>query len=203
MRRRTKVWLIPLLAFAVLFAAAYLGGISRTQQVFVVVLLFYWTGDVFLAFSKNGGKGFIAGASSFMLGHLLLIAVLIDCVNWQALRTDTAVIALVSSIAVYFLAVALVARNMRGYMKRKMWVGAVIYMSVNAAANVMASAVVITTTGFAAMAAWLGALCFFVSDVVLISVRFNENSRITSHTLVMTLYLCATTLVSYAVLMLG
>ncbi len=209
MRRRTKGWLMPLLLAAFFCATLRAGGPTQLQQLFCVVLVLYWLGDVFLAMTTQGGHKFVIGGVSFFFAHVLTIAVLLDCANLPRLGMPDAALWSLGLVLAYLAVVVVLAHYTQGFLAKKLQVPAVVYMAVNAAMNVAAALVCVTHFGADALqagagaAAWLGAVSFFLSDTVLLSVRFNKKSRFTTHTLIMVTYLSATLLLSYAVLVLG
>lgn len=201
LRRQTKVWLMPTLLGAFACATASRGAWDAAAVLFAVTLAFYWAGDILLALAPSGSRKFVLGGLSFAVAHVLTIIALVLRANLSAGVFASIAPAIAASALLYAILVVIVARRLRTFLARKLKVPAVIYMAMNACMNLAAMLCALANPGLAGACLAAGAASFFISDGVLLSVRFNAKTRFRTHTLVMGTYLAAALLLSVGIVL--
>ena len=201
LRRRTKVWLMPVLLGAFACAVQTRGVWNAATVLFAITLVFYWAGDVLLAFAPSGSRKFILGGLSFAVAHVLTIVALALCVRSGAEAFSSIAPIFAAIVLVYAIFTVLVACHLRTFLCRKLKVPAIVYMALNACMNLAAVLCALANPGIAGVCLMVGAVCFFVSDALLLSVRFNAKTRFHTHTLVMATYLVAALLLAAGIVL--
>ena len=176
LRNRTKPFiLVGLLGF-------YLCAADPIVLTVVFALFFSWLGDLLLI--PKGNKWFTAGGIAFMVSHIFFILS-------YAKETDFAKIqaALIVALPLAFAAAVLIIfKKLRPYLPKAMFYPMLLYLLLNGAMNCFAWFRAMTVGGAAGIVTAVGALLFFVSDSSLFFVRFNKDSRLKTHFLVMLTY---------------
>ena len=176
LRNRTKPFiLLGLLGF-------YLGAAEPIVLTVVFALVFSWIGDVLLI--PKGTKWFTAGGIAFMVSHVFFIVS-------YAKETDFAKIpaALPVLLPLAFAAVSLfLFSKLRPHLPKTLFYPMLLYLLLNGAMNCFAWFRAYTVGGAAGIITAVGALLFFISDSSLFFVRFNKDSRLKTHFVVMLTY---------------
>ncbi len=176
MRNSSKpVILLSLLGFYILAA--------RSVSVLIILaLLFSWAGDILLI--PGGMKWFTAGGISFILSHVFYIAGYWKDVDFSRIPYFLTVLP-----ALFFTAVvSFLFSKLKQHLPKSLLFPVLLYLLLNAAMNCFALFRCISTASAAAFTTAVGAALFFVSDSFLFFVRFNRNSRLKTHFVVMLTY---------------
>lgn len=162
-RRYTKPLLMPMIILYYVVAA----GVENVNLLLLGAFLTSWIGDVLLML--RGNRWFVMGGCSFLVSHLLLIALFVtqghmDGRFWPGLLLAT---------AVYYGAVAALAVGLWEHMPGKMGPLMTIYMLANGTMNICALCHLLAEPGLGSAFLYAGAFLFFFSDCVLGIVRFS------------------------------
>ena len=180
-RNISKVFiLLPLLLFYIFSA--------KSINVFVCLALgACWIGDLLLL--MRSFKWFALGGLSFGIGHVFFIISYIQDTSFASINLFLMIAIIVAAI----IALVIIIVKLYPFLKKKLVVPASIYLSANASMNVFAILHFVSKIGanlpyLASLITVIGALLFFVSDTALFFVRFNKNSIMRTHFLVMLTY---------------
>ncbi len=176
MRNVTKPFiLLSLLGFYVLAA--------RSPSVFIILaLVFSWLGDVLLM--PKGVKWFTAGGIAFMVSHAFFIAGYCRDIVFSEIGVLPAVL-----LALFFTAaVAFIFYKLKPHLPKALFYPMFLYLLINGAMNCFAIFRCISAPSTATILTAVGAALFFISDSSLFFVRFNKDSRLKTHFLVMLTY---------------
>lgn len=151
----------------------------------VFALVTSWIGDVLLI--PKGVKWFTAGGISFWISHFLFIAAYVESgIDFAAISPVPAVlIALAYAAVVVFL-----FSKLKKSLPKALFYPMFLYLMTNGAMNVFAWFRLMSgsCSVMSGIVTGVGALLFFISDSSLFFVRFDKNSPIKSHFLVMLTY---------------
>ncbi len=176
LRNKTKPFiLLLLLAFYCLSADPIMLSV-------VAALLFSWLGDVLLI--PKGLQWFTAGGIAFMISHAFFIATYAKLTDFS--RVNKAVIVILPIL--FIMTTLTIFRKLRPYLPKALFYPMLLYLLLNGTMNCFAWFRSLSAAGAAAVITAIGALLFFVSDSSLFFVRFNKNSRLKTHFLVMLTY---------------
>ena len=176
MRNMTKPFiLLALLGFYVLAA--------RVPSTFIILaLIFSWLGDVLLM--PKGVKWFTAGGIAFMISHVFFILGYMKDVNFAAIP-----VWLVILLAVFFVSVVTyIFSKLKPHLPKALFYPMFLYLLINGAMNCFAIFRWVSVPSAATLTTAIGAALFFISDSSLFFVRFNKDSRLKTHFLVMLTY---------------
>ena len=176
MRNMTKPFiLLALLGFYVLAA--------RVPSTFIILaLIFSWLGDVLLM--PKGVKWFTAGGIAFMISHVFFILGYLKDVNFAAIP-----VWLVILLAVFFVSVVTyIFSKLKPHLPKALFYPMFLYLLINGAMNCFAIFRWVSVPSAATLTTAIGAALFFISDSSLFFVRFNKESRMNTHFLVMLTY---------------
>ncbi len=176
MRNMTKPFiLLALLGFYVLAA--------RVPSTFIILaLIFSWLGDVLLM--PKGVKWFTAGGIAFMISHVFFILGYLKDVNFAAIP-----VWLVILLAVFFVSVVTyIFSKLKPHLPKALFYPMFLYLLINGAMNCFAIFRWVSVPSAATLTTAIGAALFFISDSSLFFVRFNKDSRLKTHFLVMLTY---------------
>lgn len=165
----------------------YIFSVDKINVFVVLALACCWLGDVLLIF--HGIKWFALGGSSFLIGHIFFIIAYNYDISYNAIPIW--VLILMPLIAIT--TVVIVCYKLKPYIKKALFIPTVGYLCANASMNVfaifrLASSLSLNANFIGPMLTVVGALLFFVSDTSLFFVRFNKNSIMKTHFLVMITY---------------
>ena len=176
LRNKTKPFILLLLL------AWYCLSADPVTLTVVLALIFSWIGDVLLI--PPGVKWFTAGGISFMISHFFFILSYAALTDFTQINKVLAVILPVIFIA----AVLIIFHYLRPYLPKALFIPMLLYLMINGFMNCFAWFRSMSSAGPAAIITAVGALLFFVSDSSLFFVRFNKDSRLKTHFLVMLTY---------------
>ena len=176
MRNVTKPFiLLSLLGFYALAA--------RSPSVFIILaLVFSWLGDMLLM--PKGVKWFTAGGIAFMVSHAFFIAGYCRDIVFSEIGVLPTVL-----LALFFTAaVAFIFYKLKPHLPKALFYPMFLYLLINGAMNCFAIFRCISAPSTATILTAVGAALFFISDSSLFFVRFNKDSRLKTHFLVMLTY---------------
>ncbi len=176
LRNMTKPFILLLLL------AFYCVSVSKILVTVVLALLFSWLGDVLLM--PQGVKWFTAGGISFMVSHFFFILSYARLTDFsginRALMVILPILFITSSVIVF--------KYLRPHLPKMLFYPMFFYLLLNGAMNCFAWFRSMSCAGAAGILTAFGALLFYVSDASLFFVRFDKNSRLKTHFLVMLTY---------------
>ena len=176
LRNKTKPFiLIGLMGF-------YLGVADPVILSVVLALFFSWLGDMLLI--PKGTKWFTAGGIAFMVSHAFFILSYVQDTDFAVI--PKAVLFLLP--AAFIAASVIIFRYLRPHLPKGMFYPMLFYLILNGMMNCFAWFRALTVGGAAGIITAVGALLFFISDSSLFFVRFNKDSRLKTHFLVMLTY---------------
>ena len=167
--------LLTLLAFYCLSA--------KPVMLFVVLaLIFSWLGDVLLI--PAGVKWFTVGGISFMVSHLFFILSYAKLTDFSQVNRA----AMVILPFIFICSTVIIFKYLKPHLPKALFYPMFFYLLLNGAMNCFAWFRSMSAGGTAAVITTVGALMFYVSDCSLFFVRFDKNSRLKTHFLVMLTY---------------
>ena len=176
MRNITKPFiLLSLLGFYILSA-------DYVCVFIVLALAFSWLGDVLLI--PKGVKWFTAGGIAFMVSHAFFIAGYCRDIVFTAIP-----VWLIAMLAGFFaVTVGFIFSKLKPHLPKTLFYPMFLYLLINGAMNCFAIFRCVSNPAAATITTAVGAALFFVSDSSLFFVRFNKESRLKTHFIVMLTY---------------
>ncbi|MBQ3888682.1 MAG: lysoplasmalogenase [Clostridia bacterium] len=169
--------------FIILALLGFYALAAREVSLFIVLALaLSWLGDVLLI--PKGVKWFTAGGIAFMAGHVFFILGYLKDVDFT--KIPLAVIILLA--AVFIGAVTFLFSRLKPHLPKPLFYPMFLYLLINGAMNCFAIFRCISIGGFAGIITAVGAALFFISDSSLFFVRFDKNSPLKTHFVVMLTY---------------
>lgn len=160
----------------------YVTAAGEPRAAVILALVFSWLGDVLLI--PKGVKWFTAGGIAFMVSHAFFIAAYCRDTDFAALPVP-----LIVFLALFFTAlVAYIFSKLREHLPKALFYPMFFYLLLNGAMNCFAIFRAVCLASPAGVVTAVGAALFFVSDTALFFVRFNKESRLKTHFLVMLTY---------------
>ena len=160
----------------------YLVAARVPYTAIILALIFSWIGDVLLI--PKGVKWFTAGGIAFMISHAFFIAG-----YWRDIAFSRIPVLLILFLAAFFTAaVAYIFSRLKPHLPKALFYPMFLYLLINGAMNCFAIFRCASGPSFATALTAVGAALFFVSDTTLFFVRFNKESRLKTHFLVMLTY---------------
>ena len=176
LRAKTKPFiLLTLLAFYCLSADPVVWTV-------ILALIFSWIGDVLLI--PPGVKWFTIGGISFMVSHFFFILSYAALTDFGKVSTAAMIVLPV----LFLISSAIIFKYLRPHLPKALFYPMLLYLLINGGMNCFAWFRSMSTVGPAAVITAIGALLFYVSDTSLFFVRFNKESRLQTHFLVMLTY---------------
>ncbi len=167
--------LLTLLAFYCLSA-------DPVSKLVVLALLFSWLGDVLLI--PSGLKWFTAGGISFMISHLFFILSYAALTDFSGVNRS----AMAGLPILFAITTIVIFKFLKPHLPKVLFWPMLLYLLLNGGMNCFAWFRSMSAAGTAAIITAVGALLFYVSDCSLFFVRFDKNSRLKTHFLVMLTY---------------
>lgn len=176
LRNQTKPFiLLSLLGFYLLAARA-------PSTWIILALIFSWLGDVLLM--PKGVKWFTAGGICFMVSHVFFILGYMKEVDFAAIPVWLVILLAV----LFFAAVTCIFSKLKPHLPKALFYPMYLYLLINGAMNCFAIFRWVSFPAAATVITAIGAVLFFISDSSLFFVRFNKDSRLKTHFLVMLTY---------------
>lgn len=176
LRNITKPFiLLSLLGFYVLEA-------SFVSVFIILALAFSWLGDVLLM--PKGTKWFTAGGIAFMISHAFFIAGYCRDIVFTAIP-----VWLIAALGAFFvITVGYIFSTLKPHLPKALFYPMFLYLLINGAMNCFAIFRCVSNPTAATITTAIGAALFFISDSSLFFVRFNKESRMKTHFVVMLTY---------------
>ena len=160
----------------------YVTAASSPALFIILALVFSWIGDVLLM--PKGVKWFTAGGIAFMISHGFFIAAYCRDIVFSRIPA-----ALIAALSLFFAgAVAFIFSKLKPHLPKALFYPMFLYLLINGAMNCFAIFRCVSDPTPATITTAIGAALFFVSDSSLFFVRFNKDSRLKTHFLVMLTY---------------
>ncbi len=148
----------------------------------ILALFFSWLGDVLLI--PKGTKWFTAGGIAFMISHIFFILGYSREIAFSSIP-----VVLIVLLAVFFAAlVTFIFSKLKKHLPKALFYPMFLYLLINGAMNCFAIFRLVGNPTVSTAITALGAALFFISDTSLFFVRFNKESRMKSHFIVMLTY---------------
>lgn len=160
----------------------YHTSVATVSWLVVVAILLSWAGDMLLMI--RGLKGFIPGGIAFLGSHLFYIFAFNELFNINNIK----IIYIIGIILAYLIATMIIFYKLKPHLKTILMIPMILYLVVNGLMNSFAWFRMIGGFNFASLITVVGAILFFISDAALFFVRFNKESKMKSHFLVMLTY---------------
>lgn len=176
LRNISKPWiLLSLLGF-------YLFSTDNIQTSVVLALIFSWIGDMFLIL--KGVKWFTVGGISFMISHFFFILSYAKYVDFNSLNK----VIIVSLILLFIISSTIVFKYLKPHLPKPLFYPMYLYLIINGMMNCFAWFRAMSMSAKASIITAIGALLFYISDCSLFFVRFDKDSKLKTHFLVMLTY---------------
>ena len=176
LRDVSKPWiLLSLLGF-------YVYSVDEISVFVVLALIFSWLGDMFLIL--KGVKWFTVGGIAFMISHIFFIISYAKYVDFSKINT----IYVVLLIGLFVISSSIVFKYLRPHLPKPLFYPMYLYLIINGLMNCFAWFRSMTISGLPCVITAIGALLFYISDSSLFFVRFDKNSKLKTHFLVMLTY---------------
>lgn len=176
LRNISKPWiLLSLLGF-------YLFSTDNIQTTVVLALIFSWIGDMFLIL--KGVKWFTVGGISFMISHFFFILSYAKYVDFNSLNK----VIVVSLILLFIISSTIVFKYLKPHLPKPLFYPMYLYLIINGMMNCFAWFRAMSMSAKASIITAIGALLFYISDCSLFFVRFDKDSKLKTHFLVMLTY---------------
>ena len=176
LRNVTKPFILLSLSGFYIFAA------SSPYYAIILALVFSWLGDVLLI--PKGTKWFTAGGIAFMISHAFFIVGYCRDIVFSKLPP-----VLIILLAAFFTAaVTFIFSKLKPHLPKALFYPMFLYLLINGAMNCFAIFRLAVNPTPSAITTAVGAALFFISDSSLFFVRFNKDSRLKTHFIVMLTY---------------
>lgn len=176
LRNASKPWiLLSLLGF-------YVFSVEQIDILVVLGLIFSWLGDMFLIL--KGVKWFAVGGIMFMTSHIFFIISYATFVEFSKINVIFAVLL----IDLFIASSSIVFKYLRPHLPNSLFYPMYIYLVINGLMNCFAWFKSMSISALPSIITAIGALLFYLSDTALFFVRFDKNSKLKTHFLVMLLY---------------
>ncbi len=192
-RAKTKPFLISSLALAYLFSA------ENPSALLLAALLTSWLGDVLLI--PRGNRWVILGGISFLGSHFLLMGLYLPHIRFAAVPWFW----LLPVAAVYTLLSVRSIRSIWDNTPKLMLIAFCLYLLTNSGMNLLALMQLLTSRHPGAAVSYAGAVLFFLSDCILLLVRYHRNPDLVpkKHFPVMLCYLSGEFLITLGMCMMA
>ena len=160
----------------------YLACVPEFSWMLIAALLTSWLGDILLI--PKGVKWFTAGGISFMISHLCFIAAYCQ----EIIFDKVPLLVMIVFIAGFAVAVSIIFSHLKQYLLKPLVVPMFAYLMINGLMNCFALFRLISCPCLPTAVTAIGAILFFISDTSLFFVRFNKDSVMKTHFIVMLTY---------------
>lgn len=192
-RAKTKPFLISSLALAYLFSA------EDPSMLLLAALVTSWLGDVLLI--PRGNRWVILGGISFLGSHFLLMGLFLHHIHFAAVPWFH----LLPVVAIYALLSVISIRGIWDNTPKLMLLAFGLYLLTNSGMNLLALMQLLTSRHPGAAVSYAGAVLFFLSDCILLLVRYHRNPDLVpkKHFPVMLCYLSGEFLITLGIFMMA
>ena len=192
-RAKTKPFLISCLALSYLFSAKDPSGLLLSA------LLTSWLGDILLI--PKGNHWVMLGGTSFLVSHFLLMGLYLPHIRFSAVSWFL----LLPIATVYALLSVKSTRAVQNNTPKLLLMAFGLYLLTNSVMNLLALMQLQTLRNIGAAVSYAGAVLFFLSDCILLLVRYHRNPDLIpkKHFPVMLCYLSGEFLITLGMWMLA
>jgi len=176
--------LFSLLAFYILYV-----GEENASWFVVLAIIFSFLGDMFLI--PKGIKWFSIGGVCFLLSHFFFILSYAEVTDFNKVP----IFAIILIAIAFITATVIIFTKLKKFLPKPLFYPMFFYLLCNGGMNSFALYRFISGINLASIITIIGAILFFISDTVLFFVRFNKNSIMKTHFLVMITYSLAELLI--------
>ena len=155
---------------------------KEVRWTIILALIFSWIGDLFLMIP--GVKWFTVGGISFMISHLFFIIGYCPDIVFSKINIFVIIILAIS----FFITVSIIFKNLKKHLPTKLFYPMYLYLLINGSMNCFAIFRYLSNINQNTIITCIGAILFFISDSSLFFVRFDKNSKLKTHFLVMLTY---------------
>lgn len=189
LRNITKPFVVlPLLLY-------YVFASDNIMITMVLALFFSWIGDLLLI--PKGLRFFVAGGIAFIASHFFFVASFIPHINFEILPPWI----VISLSALYLMASVCIVNKLSSDIHKPLRPPVYAYLLVNAINNCFAFFMLLSSPSMGAAIAFVGTILFFVSDSVLLHVRFKQGTSWKTHAPVMLTYAFAELYITIGMMM--
>jgi uncharacterized membrane protein YhhN len=189
LRVLTKGLLMPLIIIA------YCCG-TEPDLYIIAAMFFSWAGDVLLMLKHPGALSM--GGIAFLFSHICFISAFGRHVDFNAVPFFI----VIPLFLVYLTSIFLHLRGLWPSIPVPLKVPMTGYLIANATMNMFSCMMLFSHPGAPTITVFIGAVLFFISDMLLFDVRFHRSSgTYKKHTLEMLTYILGETLISYGLIM--
>lgn len=161
----------------------YLESVTAPLWMLVAALVFSWLGDLLLL--GKGTPWFAGGGLSFLISHAFFIYTYCQSTLWSAVPLWVIIV-----LGVIFVGITVfIFSKLKVHLPQKLVIPMFFYLLVNGCMNCFAFYRLVSNFSLGSIITVVGAILFFISDTSLFFVRFNKESRMKSHFVVMLTYL--------------
>ena len=160
----------------------YCFSVTDIKVTVVLALIFSWLGDILLI--SKGNKWFTYGGISFMISHFFFILSYLPYVDFNKIN----IIYVIALALFFFVVVAFIFSKLKPHLPKALFYPMYLYLLINGTMNCFAIFRFLTGRSLGSIITVIGAILFFISDSSLFFVRFNKESRLKTHFLVMLTY---------------
>ena len=160
----------------------YIFSVDKPQPSVILALLFSWIGDLLLI--PPGLKWFTAGGISFMISHFFFALSYLKEIDFNRVN----ILYIVVLVLFYMISVYYIFDKLKPHLPESIFIPMVLYLLINGMMNCFAIFRYITSPSLYRLITVAGALLFFISDTCLFFVRFDKNSKLKTHFLIMLTY---------------
>jgi len=148
----------------------------------VLAIIFSWLGDMLLI--PKGNKWFAIGGISFMISHALFVVSYCNYINFSNVQPWVYIVfGLLYAAIVFF-----IFKGLKPYILKFLFYPMIVYLLINGTMNCFAIFRLFSEVNLGSIITVIGAVLFFISDSSLFYVRFNKNSVLKTHFVVMATY---------------
>lgn len=175
----------------------YLAAADPISPMLLIALLTSLLGDILLI--PTGEKWLLTGGVSFLISHILFVVMYLPGIRFSEIPWGFACLAGVLYLAAAFLVIL----RIKATVPLPMLASLYIYLIANTVMNVFALMQLMTLKNTGALIAFLGAVCFFVSDCILFLLRYDKHKERLFHPafLVMLTYLAGEFLITQGLML--
>ncbi len=160
----------------------YISAASSIRPAIVLALFFSWLGDILLI--PDGIKWFTAGGISFMISHFFFVLGYLEDIDFSRISPLIIIaLALLFNVIIFF-----IFKKLKPHLPKQLFYAMYLYLLINGAMNCFAIFRCLSNPDLSGIVTLIGAALFFVSDCSLFFVRFDKNSPLKTHFLVMLTY---------------
>jgi len=187
LRGSTKGYILfSLLAF---YIVAMMNKNQEPSILVILAIIFSFIGDMFLI--PKGTKWFAIGGIAFLISHIFFVLSYATYTDFN----NVPIIAIILILVAFVSATVVIFTKLKKYLPKALFYPMFFYLVCNGTMNSFAIFRLIAGVDLTSIITVIGAILFFISDTSLFFVRFNKDSVMKTHFLVMITYSIAELLI--------